>query len=65
MKNVVIPDYVTAYNGMVNTINYFTAVNDKVTQLMTNIMASHLDIDQTKSDQLANAGDVFNTGEGK
>jgi hypothetical protein len=39
-------------------------VNDKVTTLMTNVMASHVGIDQTMSDQLAKAGDVFNPEEG-
>ncbi|MBE5827333.1 MAG: hypothetical protein E7307_11925 [Butyrivibrio sp.] len=63
-KNIVIPDYVTAYEGLIATIKYLMGVNDKVTTLMTNVMAYHVDIDQTMSDQLAKAGDVFNPEEG-
>lgn len=60
VNNAVIPDYVVAYEGMIKTINYLMDINqEKLVTLMKNVLAYHKDIDQTMSNQLSQAGDVF------
>lgn len=63
VSNVVIKDYVVAYEGMVKTINYLTSVNSQIVTTMNNVMAYHKKIDQQKSDELELAGDVFSSDE--